>query len=51
MRYRDDKRGPKILFLLLIIPIIYLAFFNFDISAALDAILAGQVDFFRTLFK
>jgi len=36
MDYRDDRRGSKFIFLAIIIVVLYLAFFNFDVRAAYD---------------
>lgn len=51
MQYHDDKQGSKAVFLIVIIIFIYLAFFDFDVKAALDAAIGAQIDFFRALFN
>jgi len=36
MQYQNDKQGSKFLFLVIVILVVYLAAFNFDIKAAYD---------------
>jgi len=49
MEYRDDRHGPKLLFLAFLVVGVYLAFFNFDIRAAYEYTVA-QVGGFFSLF-
>ena len=42
MRYNNDKQGSKFLFLAIVIIVVYLAVFNFDIKAAYDFTVANM---------
>ncbi|KKW19961.1 MAG: hypothetical protein UY63_C0004G0046 [Parcubacteria group bacterium GW2011_GWA2_51_10] len=50
MKYEEDRRGSKIILILILVVVIYLAFFNFDIRAAFDAAVAADKEFFNLLF-
>jgi len=49
MQYKKDKESSKLLLLVLLGLLIYLAFFGFDISGAYDFIVEQNLDIFREL--
>ncbi|HEY4527219.1 MAG TPA: hypothetical protein VJK53_05260 [Candidatus Paceibacterota bacterium] len=47
MKYQSDKQGSKFLFLAIVILLVYLAAFNFDLKAAYDFTVAHMFGLFN----
>lgn len=51
MRYAEDKQGSKLLLMLIVALVIYLAFFDFDVRAAYEAAVSADKDFLNLIFQ
>lgn len=51
MRYSEEKHGSKLVFIAIIIVIIYLAFFNFNIEEAYKFTVENNVNLFKQIFE